>query len=73
VAEKGQLLLQLVECSSLEHEFRDFLEAWATASSAVDDELKWSYLALSWIVLFSSLLSLFALLQNINDHTVSLL
>jgi len=51
VAEKGQLLLQLVECSLLEHEFRDFLEAWATASSAVDDELKWSYLALSWICL----------------------
>jgi len=51
VAEKGQQLLQFVECSSLEREFHDFKEAWATASTAADHELKRSCLALSCIFL----------------------
>ena len=46
VIEKGQKLLQLVACSSLEAEFADFMETWVTTGSEVDSELKWFVLAL---------------------------
>jgi len=49
VAGKGQQLLQLVECSSLEREFSDLMEEWTTVRSAVDNELKRSGLTLSFI------------------------
>jgi len=51
VTEKGQQLLQLVACPSLEHEFTDFMESWVTASSEVDSELKRFDMALCTVCL----------------------
>lgn len=40
VVEKGQQLLQLIACSSLERDLANFTEAWVAASSELDSEVK---------------------------------
>jgi len=51
VVEKGQKLLQLVACSSLERELANFTEAWVAVSSALDSEVKRSVAALCVVYL----------------------